>query len=246
MAAPPAGLRLCRRRGGGAIAEAVAGAVSLGYSSSGAYANVQALPTTTVDIGAGAHILADNDVDLRARTGASGSADANASGGAFIGLAAGNVVTTPRTDLMYVVTEYGMANLKGRSIAERARALISIAHPDFREELERASDRSRSAIDLTKVAAGIQKLVFVVSIYDAVDRKQTFGMVNNAYIRLVNEATGVEVCKADLSEDFSVETSVCFAELYRTDAGEWKFKNVGQGYKDGLEKFVVDFGLTVE
>jgi acyl-CoA hydrolase len=47
------------------------------------------------------------------------------------------VVTTPRTDLMYVVTEYGMVNLKGRSIAERARALISIAHPDFREELER-------------------------------------------------------------------------------------------------------------
>ncbi|MBL8532478.1 MAG: hypothetical protein JNL33_01380, partial [Betaproteobacteria bacterium] len=68
-----------------AIAEAVAGAVSLGYSSSGAYANVQALPTTTVDVGAGARILADNDVDLRARTGAGGSADANASGGAFIG-----------------------------------------------------------------------------------------------------------------------------------------------------------------
>ena len=52
-------------------------------------------------------------------------------------LTRGNMVTTPRTDIMYVVTEYGMVNLKGRSIAERARALISIAHPDFREELER-------------------------------------------------------------------------------------------------------------
>jgi acyl-CoA hydrolase len=52
-------------------------------------------------------------------------------------LTPGNVVTTPRTDMMYVVTEYGIANLKGRSVAERARALIGLAHPDFREGLER-------------------------------------------------------------------------------------------------------------
>jgi acyl-CoA hydrolase len=52
-------------------------------------------------------------------------------------LTAGNVVTTPRTDVMYVVTEYGMVNLKGKSVAERAKALIGIAHPDFREGLER-------------------------------------------------------------------------------------------------------------
>jgi acyl-CoA hydrolase len=58
-------------------------------------------------------------------------------------LTRGNVVTTPRTDMMYVVTEYGMVNLKGRSIAERARLLISIAHPDFREELERDAYESR-------------------------------------------------------------------------------------------------------
>jgi acyl-CoA hydrolase len=52
-------------------------------------------------------------------------------------LTPGNVVTTPRTDVMYVVTEYGIANLKGKSVPERARALISLAHPDFRESLER-------------------------------------------------------------------------------------------------------------
>ena len=52
-------------------------------------------------------------------------------------LTAGNIVTTPRSDTMYVVTEYGMANLKGRSVCERARALIDLAHPDFREDLER-------------------------------------------------------------------------------------------------------------
>lgn len=48
-------------------------------------------------------------------------------------------MTTPRTDVMYVVTEYGIVNLKGKSVAERATALISIAHPDYREELERAA-----------------------------------------------------------------------------------------------------------
>jgi acyl-CoA hydrolase len=52
-------------------------------------------------------------------------------------LTPGNIVTTPRTDIMYVVTEYGLVNLKGKSVAERAKALISIAHPDFREQLER-------------------------------------------------------------------------------------------------------------
>ena len=54
-----------------------------------------------------------------------------------LNLTPGNIVSTPRTDTMYVVTEYGMVNLKGKSVAERARALISLAHPDFREELER-------------------------------------------------------------------------------------------------------------
>ncbi|MGH6891494.1 MAG: acetyl-CoA hydrolase/transferase C-terminal domain-containing protein, partial [Dongiaceae bacterium] len=54
-------------------------------------------------------------------------------------LTPGNIVTTPRTDVMYVVTEYGMANLKGKSVAERAKALISLAHPDFREQLARAA-----------------------------------------------------------------------------------------------------------
>ena len=52
-------------------------------------------------------------------------------------LTPGNIVTTPRTDMMYVVTEYGIVNLKGKSVPERARAMISIAHPDFRDDLER-------------------------------------------------------------------------------------------------------------
>jgi acyl-CoA hydrolase len=54
-----------------------------------------------------------------------------------LNLTPGNVVTTPRSDMMYVVTEYGIANLKGRSVAERAQAIIGLAHPDFREDLAR-------------------------------------------------------------------------------------------------------------
>jgi len=58
-------------------------------------------------------------------------------------LTKGNIVTTPRSDMMYVVTEYGMVNLKGKSVAERARAMIGLAHPDFREGLERQAFEAR-------------------------------------------------------------------------------------------------------
>jgi len=60
-----------------------------------------------------------------------------------LNLTAGNVVTTPRSDVMFVVTEYGIVNLKGKSVAERAEALIGIAHPDFREDLERQAYEHR-------------------------------------------------------------------------------------------------------
>jgi acyl-CoA hydrolase len=60
-----------------------------------------------------------------------------------LSLTRGNIVTTPRTDMMYVVTEYGIANLKGKSVPERARALINLAHPDFREDLERQAYEHR-------------------------------------------------------------------------------------------------------
>ena len=53
------------------------------------------------------------------------------------GITPGNIVTVPRTDIMYVATEYGLVNLKGKSVTDRAHAMISIAHPDYREQLER-------------------------------------------------------------------------------------------------------------
>ncbi len=60
-----------------------------------------------------------------------------------LNLTPGNIVTTPRADMHYVVTEYGIANLKGRSVAERAKAIIGLAHPDYREALEREARANR-------------------------------------------------------------------------------------------------------
>jgi tellurium resistance protein TerD len=83
-----------------------------------------------------------------------------------------------------------------------------------------------------------------VSIYDAESRAQSFGQVRNAYIRVVNQADNTELTRYDLSEDASTETAMIFGELYR-NAGEWKFRAVGQGYSTGLAGIARDFGVNV-
>lgn len=99
-------------------------------------------------------------------------------------------------------------------------------------------------VDLTKIPADVQKIVFPVSIYHAKTRAQNFGLVSNAFIRIVNEATGAEVTRYDLTEDYSIETSLVFAELYRSGA-EWKFKAIGQGFTDGLGGIGRSYGLPL-
>ena len=86
---------------------------------------------------------------------------------------------------------------------------------------------------LDKVPADIQKLVICVSIYEAEHKKQNFGQVLNAFVRLVNKDTDEEVARYDLSENASTETAMVFGEIYRHE-GDWKFRAVGQGYKGGL------------
>ncbi len=89
-------------------------------------------------------------------------------------------------------------------------------------------------VDLRKVPADIAKIVVTVTIYEADKRKQNFGQVRNAYIRLVDVQTKDEVLRYDLSEDFSVETAVVMAELYLKD-GEWRVNAVGSGFEGGLQ-----------
>lgn len=99
---------------------------------------------------------------------------------------------------------------------------------------EGEGDDEGMIIDLRKVPADIQKIVITVTIYDADKRGQNFGQVRNAYVRLVDVQTKQEVLRYDLEEDFSVETALIMAELYRKD-GEWRINAVGAGYQGGLD-----------
>lgn len=100
-------------------------------------------------------------------------------------------------------------------------------------------------INLEKVPAEVQKIAFTVTIHDADARKQNFGMVSGAFIRLVNNDNDIEVARYDLTEDASTETAMVFGELYR-HSGEWKFRAVGQGYAGGLKAMCAQYGINAE
>jgi tellurium resistance protein TerD len=99
-------------------------------------------------------------------------------------------------------------------------------------------------IELTKIPADLDKVVFAVTIHDAEARKQNFGQVSHAFIRVVNEENGQEIARYDLSEDASIETAMIFGEIYRIGT-EWKFKAVGQGFAGGLGALAASFGVSV-
>jgi stress response protein SCP2 len=92
-------------------------------------------------------------------------------------------------------------------------------------------DDEQVLIDLSKVPSNVHKIVFVVNIYQAVQRKQHFGMIQNAFIRVVDSATKTELVHYNLSDDYSGLTSLIPGEIYR-HGGEWKFAAVGSGTKD--------------
>ncbi|HRF62271.1 MAG TPA: TerD family protein [Candidatus Competibacter sp.] len=99
-------------------------------------------------------------------------------------------------------------------------------------------------VDLTRVPADVQKITFTVTIHEADQRRQNFGQVGNAFIRLVNAETNIEVARYDLGEDASTETAMIFGELYR-HGGEWRFGAVGQGYAGGLAAMCRQYGINI-
>lgn len=99
-------------------------------------------------------------------------------------------------------------------------------------------------IALDKIPNEIAKIIVAVTIHDAEQRRQNFGQVRNASIRLLNKDTNNEVTRYDLSEDSSVETAMIFGEIYRHGT-EWKFRAVGQGYSGGLRALAIQHGIQM-
>ena len=99
-------------------------------------------------------------------------------------------------------------------------------------------------VTLDGVPVAIRTIAVTVTIHEAGARRQNFGQVHNAFIRLVNDETGTEIARYDLSEDYSTETALIFGELYR-HGEDWKFRAVGQGYAGGLAALCARFGIDV-
>jgi tellurium resistance protein TerD len=100
-------------------------------------------------------------------------------------------------------------------------------------------------VDLEKLDKRVGEISFIVTIDDAVNRKQNFGQVPTSAITLYDDETGVQIARYNLEEDFSVETAVQFGSLYKRDDGAWGFKAIGTGYKLGLDAFVKGYGGIV-
>ena len=109
---------------------------------------------------------------------------------------------------------------------------------------EGEGDDEQVQINLSTVPSHISKIAFTVTIYDAETRRQNFGQVSNAFIRIVDESTNTELIRYDLGEDFSIETAVVVGELYRHN-GEWKFNAIGSGFQGGLAALCNHFGIEV-
>jgi len=98
-------------------------------------------------------------------------------------------------------------------------------------------DDEQILVDLSKIEPNAAEICIVVTIHDALNRKQNYGQVRNSYIRIVDNANGEEVAKYELGEDFSIETAVEFGRLYKHN-GKWKFEASGIGYKEDLAFFL--------
>ncbi len=120
----------------------------------------------------------------------------------------------------------------------------AVIHQGDNRTGEGDGDDEQIKVILSKTPADVEKVAVAVTIHDGESRGQSFGQVSNAFIRIVDAKTGTEIVRYDLSEDASVETAMILGEVYR-NAGEWKFRAVGQGFKGGLGPLATHFGVNI-
>ena len=120
----------------------------------------------------------------------------------------------------------------------------SVEHTGDNRSGQGDGDDESLVVDLSKVSPEIEKIAVTVTIHDAQSRGQNFGQIANAFIRVVNQDSGIEIVRFDLAEDYSTETAMVFGEVYRHN-GEWKFRAVGQGYAGGLAAMCQQYGIQV-
>ena len=120
----------------------------------------------------------------------------------------------------------------------------AVVHQGDNTTGEGSGDDEVVAVSLSQMPADVHKLSFAVTIHDADTRRQNFGMISNAFIRVTNADGGAEIARYDLSEDASTETAMIFGDLYRHGA-DWKFKAIGQGFAGGLGPLAQSFGVHV-
>ena len=121
----------------------------------------------------------------------------------------------------------------------------SVQHMGDNRTGEGDGDDEVIKVQLDKIPSDYDTISFTVTIYEAEKRLQNFGMVENAYVRLIDEDTGEELVRFDLTEDFSTETALVVAEIYKRD-GQWKFAAIGSGYDGGLKALCKEYGIDAE
>lgn len=121
----------------------------------------------------------------------------------------------------------------------------SVVHSGDCKDGINAGDHEQVTIDLYNVPSSIEKIAFTITIHEAAQRRQSFGQITHSYVRIFNEENGEELLRYDLGRDFSMETAIVAAELYRYQ-GEWKFNAIGSGFQGGLAALCRHFGLEVD
>ena len=120
----------------------------------------------------------------------------------------------------------------------------SVIHTGDNLTGEGEGDDEQLIVDFSKIPSYVHKIGITVTIHDADARRQNFGQVTNAFVRLVDDASDNELLRFDLGEDFSIETAVVICELYR-HGNEWKFSAIGSGFSGGLADLCRNYGLQV-